>query len=191
MVHRVFIVLALFGPSLCARFTCDRPVILFPLVVCNVLCFSFGIYMKVSLSAENEEAKASTNKAKEDDNVKALRKACKDTLHLSTVVLSDSNLRFVTVMVVRILAPLREWQSEQSKMLRSCEGVRQWYCSKDLGAPFSPLQMIARTFVASNIGAVVSLGCVGVHLATVCIGNWLTPWSSQSSSWSCSGSSSS
>lgn len=83
--------------------------------------------------------------SKQSEEVRKLRAACKNAMqHLSTVVLADDHMLFVSKLVCFLAEPVRSWHSEQSRGLRSCDECAGWYCSQALGEWFNSVAAIAR-----------------------------------------------
>lgn len=96
--------------------------------------------------------------ARESEEVKKLRLACKNTLELSTLVLGDAHLHRTCMLICAVLEPMREWQSQQSRALRSCPEVLAWYKQAALGHGWASLNAIAKLIEDDGVLADLGVG---------------------------------
>lgn len=103
------------------------------------LCISTGktdaaanTFSKRSLPPRSADGdRASTGK--DSDDIRRVRSACKNTLEFSTLVLADEQMLLTCKVIMAVLSPMREWQTQQSKALRSCAEVCDWYMAQACG----------------------------------------------------------
>ena len=76
--------------------------------------------------------------------LRALRRSCKNTLHLVAVVLSESGILQMVKGIPCLVRPHREFHTMQSKRCRSCDSCAELYLEMATGAGMQPLfQMVA------------------------------------------------
>lgn len=76
------------------------------------------------------------------DEVKQLRAACANTLHLAAVVLADGHNQDVQRMITSIADPLEAWHSAQNRFLRSAGNAAQWTLEQVSGQYWAHLKGI-------------------------------------------------
>ena len=82
----------------------------------------------------------------EQEQLRKIRQACKNTLQLVLVVLGDAEIRHEMGVVVKVLEPLWSWQGKQNKLLRSTEAALQWYTAQAVGSGFRHIEKIMMLF---------------------------------------------
>ena len=74
--------------------------------------------------ASAEDGKTPVNRGSSE--IAALRKATKNSLHLSVVVLSDYQTYSFLRLLLAAVRPVLDWYHNQSETLRSCSASQQW-----------------------------------------------------------------
>lgn len=92
---------------------------------------------------EGQDVQKQTTKY-DSPELRALRRSCKNTLHLVAVVLSEDGILQVVRGILCLVHPHREFHTKQSLQCRSCDGCSELYLMMAMGAGMKPLvQMVA------------------------------------------------
>lgn len=91
------------------------------------------------------------------DEVKQLRAACGNTLHLAAVALADGHNQDVQRMIVAITDPLEAWHSAQNRHLRSVANAADWTLQQVSGECWEHLKAILDQLSEPSVLEYVSL----------------------------------
>ena len=83
--------------------------------------------------AASDKHTLSGSTAVDKEDVRSIKKNCKNGLHFCCPVLLDPDLKRLVSGCLNILKPFRELHTQQSKMLRSAEEALEWYKRRSLG----------------------------------------------------------
>ena len=81
--------------------------------------------------------------AKESEDLRKLRSACRNTLHFTATLLCDGEHRQILQGILLIMGPVRAWHGHQNSINRSCDKVVEWYMQQACGQCLDPLLKIA------------------------------------------------
>lgn len=121
------------------------------LLAVTYLGLQLGIFTKTEF-AELTRMKVKTTLAIDEQTsvpqgnaeVAKLRAACRNTVHLAAVFLSDPLTQPRQRIIVSCTRAIHKWYGHQSKFLRSCEASREWLCNQANAAWFEPLAATLR-----------------------------------------------
>jgi hypothetical protein len=80
--------------------------------------------------------------AQSNASLDAIRKACKNTLHMATTVLANPLYQLITRLLVCMCAPLEMEHGLNNQSMRSPEACARYYCDMALGSGMKPLEQI-------------------------------------------------
>lgn len=146
------------------------------LLVQTYLCLQMGIDLAgagtammdsvtlSSASSSTDPARCST--AQDSEDVRKLRSACRNALHFATLVLGDADMHAMARLLPAVVAPLRSWQTEQSKTLRSCSDSAEWYMRQAAGVGFEALDLVSRTSAAAHTARTRHIAKTNIELTS-------------------------
>ena len=117
------------------------------LLLVTYLCIQLHIFTAAPVSAvrlgtpkaeEGEDMEKQTTKY-ESAELRALRRSCRNTMHLVAVVLHEPEIRQLMKGMCCLMGPRRAFQTMQSQASRSCSGVASLLCRMATGAALQPL----------------------------------------------------
>lgn len=135
------------------------------LLVQMMLCLQTGVFQSdkasdslaaVSLPSEASSSGERVSTSRESEEIRKLRLACRNTLELITLVPGDAHLHRTCKLICAVLEPMREWDTQQSRMLRSSPEALLWYKWESLGHGWASLNAIAR--LTHDQGTLADLG---------------------------------
>ena len=81
---------------------------------------------RIVVEAHPEDETERVRMQQSSKDLKALRKAAKNTLHLATLFLSDPSSQMLTRVMLVAVRPVQDYHHKQNIELRSCSGALKW-----------------------------------------------------------------
>lgn len=98
--------------------------------------------MRGKLAAPAGNGEERTAMPRGNDEIRKLRAACANTLHLAALVLGDGHNQAIQRMVTSVCDPLERWHSAQNRGLRSASASKDWILAQVGGDFWKHLQSV-------------------------------------------------